>query len=67
MITKTFYCIKCEAEVEAEEQTYSIYGTTQEGKGFFCPMCGGELGNTPDADAVYERIRDDEMFNEEEK
>lgn len=55
--TSTFYCIRCKEVVES---------TNEEDEGYFCPLCGRSLPNEPDADAIYEQMRDDEMFAKED-
>lgn len=65
-MTKEFYCSKCQENVVCELEEVVI-GDQVAGKTYFCPTCGREFTNEPDPDAVYDQMRDDEMFAKEEK
>lgn len=58
-MNKEFFCIKCEDVVQCKFD--------EDDDGYFCPLCGCRLPNEPDPDAVYDQMRDDEMFKKEEQ
>ena len=57
-MSKIFYCARCKEEVECDLEDYVVKGDIG-AEGYFCPLCGDELGNGPDADDIYDRMRDD--------
>jgi DNA-directed RNA polymerase subunit RPC12/RpoP len=61
MVTKSFYCARCQEQVDCEKEDYVVTGDIG-AEGYFCPLCGDQLDNEIDADMEYERIRDDKIF-----
>jgi hypothetical protein len=58
---KEFYCAYCEDTVTCEEEYIQEGYGDKAGDcktGYFCPLCGRQMGNEPDPDAEYDRWRE---------
>ncbi len=65
-MTKTHYCKKCETETEFEKEEVATNSKGDSYTGEFCTNCDWEFIDSPDPDALYDSMRDEQMFKEEE-